>query len=83
MFSVISPSTSSDYDETYDSSTGNFTSTVTVTRSNGAFLYFMPGMRFQKDEKRAFQIALAGVTAWQDGENNTFPFPLLSWFFKF
>jgi len=43
----------------------------------------MPGMRFQKNENRAFQIAIAGVSAWQDGEKYTFPLPMVSWFFKF
>jgi len=56
---------------------------IVVSETSPKFLYFMPGMRFQKDEKRAFQIALAGVTVWQDGDNVTFPLPLLSWFYKF
>ena len=43
----------------------------------------MPGMRFQKNDNRAFQIAVAGVTARQDGYTYTFPLPLVSWFFKF
>ncbi len=48
-----------------------------------AALYLMPGMRFQKNENRAFQIAVAGVSVWDSGDNITFPLPLLSWFFKF
>ena len=48
-----------------------------------AALYLMPGMRFQKNENRAFQIAIAGVSVWDSGDNITFPLPLLSWFFKF
>lgn len=83
MFGVVSPSTSSDYNYVYDPTTGNYNDVVTVTRSNGAFLYFMPGMRYQQTDKKAFQIALAGVSYWQDGQNTTFPLPLLSWFFKF
>ncbi len=83
MFGITSPSTSSDYDYIYDSNTGNYNTTVTVTESNGAFLYFMPGMRYQQTDKKAFQFALAGVSVWQDGQNITFPLPLLSWFFKF
>ena len=47
------------------------------------YLYFMPGMRYQQTDKKAFQFALAGVSVWQDGQNITFPLPLLSWFFKF
>lgn len=48
-----------------------------------AALYMMPGMRFQKNENRAFQIAIAGISVWDSGDNITFPLPLLSWFFKF
>jgi hypothetical protein len=48
-----------------------------------AALYLMPGMRFQKNENRAFQIAVAGVSVWDSGESITFPLPLISWFFKF
>ena len=48
-----------------------------------AALYLMPGMRFQKNENRAFQIAVAGVSVWESGYNTTFPLPILSWFFKF
>tara|TARA_Y100000385_G_scaffold200847_1_gene207927 strand:- start:325 stop:1359 length:1035 start_codon:yes stop_codon:yes gene_type:complete len=83
MFGVISPSANTDYNYVYDPTTGNYNDVVTVTRSNGAFLYFMPGMRYQQTDKKAFQIALAGVSYWQDGRNTTFPLPLLSWFFKF
>jgi hypothetical protein len=49
----------------------------------------MPGMRFQKTDKRAFQIALAGVigsTKYQGNNfksNYSFPLPMASWFFKF
>jgi hypothetical protein len=46
-------------------------------------LYIMPGMRFQKNENRAFQIAIAGVSVWENGQNFTFPLPTMSWFFKF
>lgn len=48
-----------------------------------AALYLMPGMRFQKNENRAFQIAVAGVSVWDSGDNITFPLPILSWFYKF
>jgi len=54
-------------------------------------MVFMPGMRFQKDQNRAFQVTLAGVigkreeqTAVQTTVNNySFPVPMLSWFYKF
>lgn len=52
-------------------------------------LFIMPGMRFQKDEKSAFQVSLAGVSVFQwinevsSGNNFSFPMPMLMWFFKF
>jgi hypothetical protein len=42
----------------------------------------MPGLRFQRKENNAFQIALAGVSVWDESENYTFPLPMISWFFK-
>tara|TARA_Y100000589_G_scaffold269187_1_gene261144 strand:+ start:960 stop:1991 length:1032 start_codon:yes stop_codon:yes gene_type:complete len=83
MFGSINSSTSSVYDGTYDPVTGSYTTTLTVSDSRGAFIYFMPGMRFQKNENRAFQIAIAGVSVWENGQNFTFPLPTMSWFFKF
>ena len=59
---------------------------VTVTEpgqfSNVA-LYVMPGMRFQRNDNRAFQIAIAGVSVWDGGDTYTFPLPMVSWLFKF
>tara|TARA_B110000305_G_scaffold86158_1_gene97018 strand:- start:47339 stop:48529 length:1191 start_codon:yes stop_codon:yes gene_type:complete len=56
---------------------------ISVKKSSPVALYFMPGMRFQKNDQRAFQIAIAGITVWNDGEVSAFPLPLISWFFKF
>jgi len=60
--------------------------TITETRQTIAF-FVMPGMRFQKDEKRAFQFSLAGVSVFQKSstinDNTSFPIPMCSWFFKF
>jgi hypothetical protein len=81
MFGSIRSSTSTDYIYDYDN-TGMTTATVTEGK-RGAFIYFMPGMRFQQTERKAFQIAIAGVSLWQDGDNSTFPLPMISWFFKF
>ncbi|RCL77002.1 MAG: hypothetical protein DBW72_00630 [Flavobacteriales bacterium] len=74
----------------YDPITGeplpssNYVATVTEPEQISAVaLYVMPGMRFQKNENRAFQIALAGVSVWDNGNNYTFPLPTMSWFFKF
>jgi hypothetical protein len=52
---------------------------------------FMPGMRFQKDQNRAFQVTLAGVIGKREVKTKTesftndysFPIPMLSWFYKF
>jgi len=50
---------------------------------NTAF-FIMPGMRFQSTDRRAFQVALAGVSVFRSaGENYSFPVPMCSWFFKF
>ena len=54
-----------------------------VIKSRPFALYFMPGMRFQKYENRAFQIAVAGVSLWDNGDTISFPLPIISWFFKF
>ncbi len=51
----------------------------------------MPGMRFQKDENKAFQVTLAGVIGRREETVNyqlnvnsySFPIPMLSWFYKF
>lgn len=56
--------------------------------------FLMPGMRFQKNERRAFQVALAGVIQYSSvgfwsfsgvtaPRTRTFPVPMCSWFFKF
>ena len=55
-----------------------------VTKSNylATALFIMPGMRFQSNDKKAFQVCLAGVSVF--GKSNTsFPFPMCSWFRKF
>ena len=88
MFGSIRSSTSTDYVSDYivnqQTGQGTYMTTATVTEGKrGAFIYFMPGMRFQQTERKAFQIAIAGVSLWQDGDNSTFPLPMISWFFKF
>ena len=73
----------------YDPVTGQYLPSpyiITVTEPkqiSTVALYIMPGMRFQKNENRAFQIALAGVSVWDNGDTYTFPLPTMSWFFKF
>lgn len=76
---------------TYDSTTGQPEYTIVSDYENvnnssqyrTTAAYLMPGMRFQKKEDRAFQFALAGVVAGQDGDVIAFPLPMCGWFFKF
>jgi hypothetical protein len=73
-------------DRQYDYLTWTYTQTVVspaikktkITNQN--LLIVMPGMRFQKNENRAFQVSLAGVIV--PGEIS-FPLPMASWFFRF
>jgi hypothetical protein len=70
----------------YDPNTQLYTpivNTVVEERIFRTSFYLMPGMRFQKNENRAFQIALAGVASFDKYETNSFPIPMCSWFFKF
>jgi hypothetical protein len=59
-----------------------YTNTVTNTKYYTSALLIMPGMRFQKSEKKAFQISLASVLSFS-ATNTVFPFPMCSWFHKF
>jgi hypothetical protein len=70
----------------YDPITQNYTPLITTIKEERVFktsLYLMPGMRFQKSENNAFQIALAGVATFDKFGTNSFPIPMCSWFFKF
>ncbi|MFT6503904.1 MAG: hypothetical protein ACJASQ_004042 [Crocinitomicaceae bacterium] len=51
--------------------------------SSGVLILAMPGMRFQKKENNAFQVALAGFTRISGGRVLAFPVPMCSWFIKF
>ena len=74
----------------YDPVTQTFTpdrysmvvTSYTVTERN-YFFVFMPGMRFQKTDDKAFQFSLAGVLYNNDGNINTFPIPMCAWMIKF
>jgi hypothetical protein len=62
---------------------GFYQQTVGLTKVNSLKLYtlfLMPGMRFQKNDSRAFQISLAGVIVPNE---ISFPLPMASWFFRF
>ena len=78
----INTTTTGGYDPDYQIYTP-ITNTVTEERVFKTSLYLMPGMRFQKTENKAFQIALAGVATFDKYESNSFPIPMCSWFYKF
>jgi hypothetical protein len=65
----------------------NPTNTSSARKAN--LMIFMPGMRFQTAENRAFQVSLSGVFLNVKGTNSsnsfrlTFPLPMCSWYFKF
>ena len=92
MFMYIKEETTvTDYNETqpgyYDSETDQwvepqFTYTVTLVEQSGVAMMFMPGLRFQKTENKAFQFNLAGVAIVGD-DSYSFPFPMCTWFYKF
>ncbi|MCE2772859.1 MAG: hypothetical protein LW750_05405 [Bacteroidetes bacterium] len=58
---------------------------VTVERKSikSTALFVMPGMRFQTTDRKAFQIALAGVSVFNDDDSQSFPFPMCTWFYRF
>lgn len=69
---------------TYDPVTG-FPTGSTATKGLEMGMFLMPGMRFQSTDRRAFQVALAGViySNFANGNTFSFPVPMCSWFFKF
>lgn len=62
-----------------------------VESGNKVSILLMPGMRFQKRDDRAFQIALAGVFEYSEvgfrfgseKQIRSFPVPMCAWLFKF
>lgn len=68
------------YDATgnYESSTISQTSEIRSSFN----MFIMPGFRFQKNERRAFQLTLiSGLSSRNDG-TNVFGFPMCSWYFN-
>ncbi|NBR14561.1 MAG: hypothetical protein EBQ94_07465 [Flavobacteriales bacterium] len=57
------------------------TSSLQTIKSTALIL--MPGMRFTKNENRAFQVSLAGVVGKRNGNRFSFPIPMCTWFYKF
>jgi hypothetical protein len=71
------------YDEvtnTYHEAEYYYSVTKSITNAFGFLL--MPGFRYQKSENTAFQISLSGVSVMGGDDEITFPFPMLSWYFK-
>lgn len=56
---------------------------ITEKTNKATAFFLMPGMRFQKDERRAFQLSLAGVVLTEGGETVSFPIPFCTWFYRF
>ena len=56
---------------------------TTTEKSSSVNLIFMPGLRFQKTENKAFQISLAGIIGRNEMNSYSFPLPMCSWFYKF
>lgn len=65
---------------TYDLITNQ---SIYSTSQHTTALFFMPGMRFQNTDRKAFQVSLAGVTAFSKNDKTSFPFPMCTWFYKF
>jgi hypothetical protein len=64
---------------------GTYEVTVTDEKVTNVSMFVMPGMRFQSTDRKAFQVALAGVAIFRnkDRGNNSFPFPMCTWFYRF
>ncbi len=80
---------SQDINYVTDPNTGNPSYTevseaiITTEQHRTTLAFLMPGMRFQTKANSAFQVSLAGVIHAKDGEINSFPMPMVNWFFKF
>lgn len=77
------------YEYNYDPSTYVSTQREVKYTDNVVNLLIMPGLRFQKTPKKAFQISLAGLSVYHshkfsqyDNGKRSFPMPMLSWFYK-
>lgn len=68
--------------EDYNYQTGGYTTTVS-DKKQAITAFIMPGIRIQRTENKAFQVALAGVIGQEDGVPFGFPLPMCSWLYKF
>jgi hypothetical protein len=62
---------------------GQYQHQVTMKKTNSSVLFVMPGMRFQRDERKAFQFNLAGIMVSDSGDSFSAPFPMCTWFYRF
>jgi len=62
---------------------GLYSHRIAQKSSNSSVLFIMPGMRFQRDERKAFQFNLAGIMISDSGESISAPFPMCTWFYRF
>jgi len=56
---------------------------VVMRKSYSSAIFIMPGMRFQRDERKAFQFTLAGILVHDSGDTFSAPFPMCTWFYRF
>ncbi len=69
------------YFDPYDP--GEYRHEIRIKQSHSTFLFIMPGMRFQREERKAFQFCLAGLVVRDGGEFVSIPFPMCTWFSRF
>ena len=62
---------------------GMYRHEVRMETTRSSALFIMPGMRFQRDERRAFQFNLAGMVVKDGGESISAPIPMCTWFYRF
>ena len=62
---------------------GEYHHEITLKQSHSTIFFIMPGMRFQREERKAFQFCLAGLVINDSGDMVSFPFPMCTWFYRF
>ena len=62
---------------------GEYRHDITMRKSHSTIYFLMPGMRFQREERKAFQFCLAGLVVNDSGELVSIPFPMCTWFYRF
>jgi hypothetical protein len=62
---------------------GLYSHRIAKQTSNSSVLFIMPGMRFQRDERKAFQFNLAGIMISDSGDSFSTPLPMCTWFYRF